>query len=145
MGATVRKNGRWWRLTLHQQGKRKCWLFQDRRVASLKSKEYEYRLAMEGWGFWEKPDDECFGPYAERQLTLWRGGTLKPSTFHTWQHSLQRHVFPTFGAVALKEISRASLKEFFNQLTKQGLRRYTVLNVLAPFRRILQEAVEEGG
>jgi integrase len=119
-------------------------LFHDRRVAALKAKEFEYRLALEGWGFWEKPDDECFGPYAERQLMLWRAGTLKPSTFHTWQHSLRRHVLPTFGAVPLNEISRAALKDFFSHLTKQGLRRYTVLNVLAPMRRILQEAVEEG-
>ena len=98
MGATVRKNGRWWRLTVNQRGNRKSFRrFHDRRVASLKAKEFEYRLAMEGWGLWEKLNDECFGPYAERQLALWRGGTLKPSTFHTWQHSLQRHVLPTFG------------------------------------------------
>jgi integrase len=144
MGATVRKDGRWWRITLHQLGKRKCWLFQDRRVATLKAKEFDYRLAMEGWGFWEKPADECFGPYAARQLTLWGQGNLKPSTFQLWQYNIQRHVLPKFGALPLNEISRAALKDFFCQLAAQGLRRNTVLNVLTPVRRILQEAVEEG-
>jgi integrase len=144
MGATVRKDGRWWRITLHQRGKRKCWLFQDRRVATLKAKEFDYRLAMEGWGFWEKPADECFRPYAERQLALWREVTLKPSTFKAWSHSLQHHVFPVFGNTPLQEITRSVLKEFFIDLTQKGLRRNTVHNVLAPMRRVLQEAVEEG-
>src|SRR5262249_47837214 len=54
------------------------------------------------------------------------------------------HTFPTFGALPLKEITRTALKDFFSRLTRQGLRRSTVQNVLAPMRRILQEAVEEG-
>lgn len=144
MGATVRKDGRWWRITLHQLGRRKCWLFQDRRVATLKAKEFDYRLALEGWGFWERPADECFGPYATRQLTLWGQGKLKPSTLQLWKYNIQRYVLPKFGAVPLNEISRASVKDFFIRIAAQGLRRNTVHNVLAPFRRILQEAVEEG-
>jgi integrase len=143
MGATVRKDREWWRVTLHQAGKRKCWHYKDRRVAHLKAKELDYRLAMEGWGFWEKPADENFQIYAKRQLEMW-SNSLKPSTLHTWQHSLEHHVYPTFGAVPLNEITRAALKDFFIPLTKQGLRRYTLLNVLVPLRRILQEAVEEG-
>ena len=51
---------------------------------------------------------------------------------------------PKFGSVPLNEISRAALKDFFSQVALQGLRRSTILNVLAPFRRILQEVVEEG-
>ena len=144
MGATLRKDREWWRITLSQAGKRKCWLFEDRRVASLKAKELDYRLAMEGWGFWEKPADEYFEPYAKRQLALWGQGNLKPSTFNLWQYNLQRYVLPKFGSVPLNEISRAALKDFFSQVARQGLRRGTLLNILAPFRRILQEAVEEG-
>ena len=99
---------------------------------------------MEGWGFWDKPAHECFGPYAERQLTLWGQGTLKPSTFNLWQYNLKRYILPKFSAVPLNEISRAGLKDFFSHMAQQGLRRNTIHNVLAPFRRILQEAVEEG-
>ena len=71
MGATIRKDGSCWRVTLHQKNKRKCWLFKDRRVANLKAKEYDYRVAMEEWGFWDKPAEETFGIYAQRQLEFW--------------------------------------------------------------------------
>ena len=144
MGATLRKDRQWWRVSLSQGGKRKCWLFVDRCVATLKVKEFDYRLMIEGWGFWDRPISECFEPFAEQQLSVWGRGNLKPSTFNLWQYNLRRYVFPKFGSVPLNEISRAAMKDFFTQLCRQGLRRGTMHNVLAPMRRILQEAVEEG-
>ncbi|HKC93821.1 MAG TPA: site-specific integrase [Nitrospira sp.] len=144
MGATLRKDGKWWRVTLHRHRKRKCWLYQDQRVASLKAKEFDYRLAMEGWGFWAKPPGETFGTYAERQVALWEQGALKPSTAMLWKGNLTRYLLPTLGHRSLEEISRAELKEFFAKLVHRGLKRYTLQNILAPLRRILQEAVEDG-
>ena len=144
MGATVRKDGRWWRVTLHQQRKRKCWLFRDRRVATQKAKEYDYRLAIEGWRFWQKPAGETFRSYAKRQMSFWAEGMLKPSTAKLWRDSLTLHVLPFLGDRPLEEISRAELKELFLRCARKGIRRAALHNILAPLRRILQEAVEEG-
>lgn len=144
MGATIRKDGTCWRVTLHQKNRRKCWKFKDRRVATLKAKEFDYRVALEGWGFWEKPAEETFGTYAQRQLEFWLQGSIKPSTANGWKDNLTRFLLPAFGNRPLHEISRAELKDFFLRLNKRGFRKNTLHNILAPLRRILQEAVEEG-
>ena len=143
MGTTIRKDGHWWRITVHQHGKRECWLYSDRKVAEIKAKEYNYRLAMEGWGFWKRHAGETFGTYAEKQMILWEQGILKASTTKRWRQSLDLYLLTTFGNRPLEEKTRAELKDFFSILVKKGLRRYTILNVLALLRRILQEAVEE--
>src|SRR5215472_2647059 len=105
-----------------------------------------FRLSTEdrGGGGWGQADQRMFRALCRTTAIRLGRGNLKLSTFNLWQYNLRRYVFPKFGSVPLNEISRAAMKDFFTQLCRQGLRRGTMHNVLAPMRRILQEAVEEG-
>src|SRR5215472_2647060 len=76
MGTTLRKDRQWWRVSLSQGGKRKCWLFGNRGAPPRRVKGFDYRLRIEGGGGGDRPISECFEPFAEQQLSVWGGGTL---------------------------------------------------------------------
>jgi len=83
---------------------------------------------------------EPFGKYAERKLNL-KKHRLKRTTFHTYSFNLQAHLIPTFGKVALADITPEMVETWWASMESNphGRRKgYLLLS------QTLRRAVKEG-
>lgn len=58
---------------------------------------------------------EPFGAYAERKLEL-RRQKLKRTTYHTYSFNLHAHLLPTFGHMALADITQEDVEAWWNSM-----------------------------
>lgn len=72
-----------------------------------------------------------------------RGLRISKRQCHNLTYLLNNHILPYFGSIKLKNIDRAKLREYRNNLFKQGYSGNTINKVLSALRTILETAEEQ--
>ena len=78
---------------------------------------------------------------------VWRpnaGLALKNSTIRYYNHELERHILPMFGALTLSGLTRAGIESLLSNLRQKGHASGTLRGVRATFSTVLKTAVELG-
>ncbi|WP_413518024.1 tyrosine-type recombinase/integrase [Carnobacterium maltaromaticum] len=65
---------------------------------------------------------------------------VKPSTFASYQHKIQRYILPYIGNERLQKISEASIQQWLNQLEEQKLSGRTIRLIFQIFKMALKSA-----
>jgi integrase len=82
--------------------------------------------------------------YAEQWLAAHRGH-WKPLTLEGYTRGLERHVFPTLGDVALRDITREMVRGLLSAKRAEGLKRNTINNrIVVPLRALFFAAMDDG-
>jgi hypothetical protein len=69
---------------------------------------------------------------------------LKPRTLESYRHMHGHHIAPQFGAMAVRNFTRAGLKAFLREKRSGGLAGNTVRLIYATLHVVLAEAAEDG-
>lgn len=136
-GCVVYRRGKWVVDYYDRAGKRK-WITCLSREAA-KDKLEEIRRERKSTSAARKPDVE----FAEYSAAWLRGAQIQPKTRHSYGQILRLHLVPAFGAVPLREIQRAALKDFLSEKLAEGMSRNSVRLLYATLRVILNEAIED--
>jgi integrase len=164
MGVKVRKrNGSWW-LFINHRGVRKAKKIGTREAAEKVKRELEARLALGDTGCLSKPKLEpTFAAYSEGWLDTYAELHCKPSTAASYRQLLRLYLVPWFGPVALRRITRDSVRDFLadmatktrakrktqgenavSQEPQSKLSRNTLRLALSTLRVILNHAMDDG-
>jgi len=146
MGVKLRKkNGKWYVfIDWHGRRKAKC-LGTSRQVAEEVKRKIEAKLALGEFNMTPDKKAPSFEDYSERWLKTHVRPHLKPSTIESYQSILECRLRPRFGSVAVDRITRDAVKDYLAELVAgDELSRNTVRNILATFRAMLGQAVEDG-
>lgn len=84
-----------------------------------------------------------FKDYAQRWLAS-VALHVRPSTIHGYKWAMKTKAIPELGHVALRDLSRARIRELADRLLAAGLARHSVLGVVGTVRSCLQTAVDDG-
>jgi integrase len=104
-------------------------------------------------GFIPGPEDVAEKAEEKRELTLKQAHelyektvkpTLKPSTVIGYKKNLRAYLLPRFGDWLLRDIDRAALISFDQELAREGLSPATRNNIVMPLRTIVWNAIELG-
>ena len=68
------------------------------------------------------------------------GKTFKPSTIRSYRASLEKHIYPEFGAHKLSALTYPDLQDFVDRLAAQGLDESTIRNTVNPLRVMYRRA-----
>jgi integrase len=69
---------------------------------------------------------------------------VRPTTFDGYRRAVTNHVLPDLGAIALGQLSRATVATWVSELSGRGLAPKTVRNLVAVLTKILDDAQEVG-
>jgi integrase len=72
-----------------------------------------------------------------------RRGRLAPSTFESYRMNLRKHAFPALGERRLDTITPRDADQFIADLEAAGKAPGTVVNIVVPIRRMLNDAVRQ--
>jgi hypothetical protein len=111
VGVKVRKRNGSWYVLINYHGRRKAKKVGSREAAEKVKREIEARLALDDTGIFEsKSRGETFKEYAERWVSSHAKLQCKPSTRASYDQILNVHLFPQFGLVALRNMTRDAVK-----------------------------------
>jgi len=146
VGVKVRKKNVKWYVVIDYHGRRKSKCVGTREAAERVKREIEARLALDDTGIFEpKSRGETFKEYAERWLNSHAKVQCKPSTHASYDQILSIHLFPRFGLVALRNMTREAVKSYLSDMAASGKYAHgTLKNILATLRAVLSHAVEDG-
>ncbi len=88
------------------------------------------------------PKDMTFRLYAESWLKENAPPVLKKSTYQDYTSTLNKHLYPAFGASPISEITESDLKIFRQDL--RGLSAKRANNIFVPLKTIFKEAHRKG-
>jgi integrase len=145
MGVKVRRrNGSWW-VFIDYHGKRKAKKIGTREAAEKVKREIEARLALGQFSIGPAITVPTLREYAGQWFSSHVRPHLKPSTVESYEVILDRHLLPRFGDTPIDRITHGSVKAYVGELVSAAkLGRNTVRNILACFRALLNQAVEDG-
>ena len=148
----VKKNGTaekvklktpYWAVFVDYKGKRKFIKAEGKREALLLARDIEKGLLREEWSDSEDdPGAVLFQDYSARWLDG-KKATRSPGTGDSYAGILSNHLIPRFGAKALREITRADVRQFAVEKIDAGLKGGTVKTMLTILQGILGQAVED--
>ena len=81
------------------------------------------------------------GEYLDRWLTDSARGTVRKSTYDSYQHQLRRYVHPTLGRLPLKKLTELHVQGLYRSMQDRGLSARTVRYTHAVLHRALKQAV----
>ena len=148
MGA-IRKRGKNYIITYYEGSGRRRWetvgpnLHEARQVLAE-------RMSERRTGKSRVPRDqitvcELVKKWKENNLTVQQQlGRLKPSTLRSYQSNLDGHIAPFFGAMALSEVTLASVQQFIKVLLGKSLSPKTIGNVIVILKEMFKHAVQWG-
>jgi integrase len=154
MGVTVRErpkgSGVWWVFISYRNKKQAKKIGRDKRLATEVAKRIEYRLALEGPKFFEKPptlneyvygwrdqEGEFHPGWFDRVATL----SLKASTSRSYRLIIDRHLIPALGSKRLNEITPKMVSDLITDTVKRGKRSQTARNIRTCLSAIMRHAV----
>ena len=128
---------------VYRVGTRQKWL-----AVGTNKKIAERRLAaiMAGIhaGTFREPTPILFKDFAERWLTQYAEGAVKPSTLRTYRWLIAKHLVPTFGATPLTKMTTEDVQRFTAEKLKSGLSPKTVRHLLVVLKHMLKHAKRWG-
>jgi integrase len=135
----------YWAVYADYKGKRKFLKVEGgKRKAEAKAQEIENGLIREEWVDKEgDPAAVSFQEYAERWLEGKKVGR-KYGTAYSYAGNLSNHLLPIFGTKALRDISRADVRQLCNDKLAAGYTAESVKVMVAVLRAVLGQAVEDG-
>jgi len=81
------------------------------------------------------------GEYLDRWLTDSARGTVRKSTYDSYEHQLRRYVHPTLGRLPLKKLTELHVQGLYRSMQDRGLSARTVRYPHAVLHRALKQAV----
>ena len=100
------------------------------------------------WEFMDKPEAETpkqsitLATYADKWMTIYKAGKLKPSTIETYKKHLRAHILPAFGKRDIASITTEDIQLFLNE--RKHLARKTLSSMLHFMGEIFKDAKEDG-
>ena len=100
------------------------------------------------WEFMNRPAPEppkktiTLAAYADKWMTVYKAGKLKPSTIETYKKHLRAHVLPAFGKRNIASITTEDIQLFLNE--RQHLARKTLSSMRHFMGEIFKDAKEDG-
>ena len=150
MGVKVRqrkdRSGFWVFINHNKQRTQKQ--FSDKKTAQEFAKKIEARLKWsEANGepiVLNQPDTMTVKTYCEDWLSTYAEVHCKPSTAHSYRRALTIHVYPVIGPRRLDQVTRADIKRMIADLSKTGLKKQTIHNILTPLKEAYHHAMDDG-
>ncbi len=157
MGVKVReKDGAWW-IFVNHKGQRKAKRVGQgdvgKKAAKAAAEKIQAKLALGDLSVLEQDQKPVtFAKYAETWLKVYAGVNCKESTQEEYEKAIRLHLLPTFGPMALPEITRERVKLFLAEKLARGsvqrdgkpLSAGSVGNLHMILRAILFQAVDDG-
>jgi integrase len=157
MGVKVReRDGAWW-VFIHHKGRRKAKRIgvgdPGKKAAKAVAEKIQAKLALGDLSALDKDQKPVtFAEYAETWLKVYVEVNCKASTVEEYDKALRLHLLPTFGPMALREITRDRIRLFLAEKLAKGsvqkdgkpLSAGSVGNLLIILRAILFHAVDDG-
>jgi len=147
MGVTIREkikdSGEWWVFVAHK-GRRTSRKVGDRKAAREAARKIEARLTLGKPLFGEKAKLP-----APRLMDYWKRfeenyrGTLKPSTWASYEMGMRVHIFPQLGKHRLDGITKPMMKKFVSQLVEKGLAKDSIRLYLAALGVLYTQAIDD--
>lgn len=100
------------------------------------------------WEFMSRPAPEqtkktvTLAAYADKWMTVYKAGKLKPSTIETYKKHLRAHVLPAFGKRDISSITTEDIQLFLNE--RKHLARKTLTSMRHFMGEIFKDAKEDG-
>src|SRR5215813_13002548 len=85
-----------------------------------------------------------FADFAQKWLTDYAEGKVKPSTLDHYQRVVAVHLVPYFGETPLQQISLEMVQGYISQKKETKLTPKTINNTLVPLKEMLKHAVRWG-
>jgi integrase len=151
MGVTVRqrkdRSGYWVFINHNKQRTQKQ--FSDKKLAQEFAKKIEARLKWsEANGepiVLTQPDNiPTVKAYCEDWLSTYADVHCKPSTAHSYRRALTIHIYPVMGSQRFDWVTRADIKRLISDLSKKGLKKQTIHNILTPLKEAYHHAMDDG-
>ena len=144
MGVNIREkpkgSGVWW-IFINYHGRRKSKKIGSENLARDVAEKIKAKLVLGDLSVVKtEPQTPIFKQYAETWLNL--PHDWKESTRETYGQNLKWHIYPAIGKLRLDEITRKTLKGFFDKLLVKGLSSSTITLIRAPISGILVHAVD---
>jgi integrase len=133
----------YWAVFVDYKGRRKFIKAGGKQEAKKMAREIEAGLLREEWS---NPEDDpgavSFQEYSARWLDGKKVGR-KYGTHYSYAGNLSNHLLLSFGAKALRAISRADVRQLCSEKLAEGYTAETVKVMVAVLRAILGQAVED--
>ena len=147
MGVRVREkvegSGIHWVFIAHQ-GRRTSRKVGDRTAAREAARKIQARLTLGKGAFGEKAmlPAPKLTDYWKRFEENYRG-TLKPSTWASYEMGMRVHIFPQLGNHRLDGITKPMMKKFVSQLVEKGLAKDSIRLYLAALGVLYTQAIDD--
>src|SRR6187549_403842 len=152
MGVKVRQRkdrpGYWVYINYNKQRTKKQ--FSDKKLAQEFARKIEARLKWsEANGepvVLSQPDQTMptVKTYCDDWLSTYAEIHCKPRTAHSYKQALTIHVYPPMGDSRLDRVTRADIKRLIADLSKKGLKKQTIHNILTPLKEAYHHAMDDG-
>jgi len=150
VGVRVRGwKGAWW-VFINYRGQRKARRIGEgaagKKAAEQVAVKIQARLVDGDRSPLEPPAEPApvFQDYARRWVAETIAPHRKPRTEEFYRRVLELHALPAFGLLPLDQITRAGVRAFIAAKAAAKLSRFTVRNLVATLRAVLNQAVEDG-
>jgi integrase len=147
MGVRVREkiegSGVFW-VFIHYKGKRVSRKVGGERAANDAANKIQARLTLGKGAFPSKAKLPT-----PRLKDYWKAfeenykGTLKPSTWTSYESSMRIHILPELGGYRLEEITKPMMKRLVAKLVKKGLARDSIRLIVASLGILYTQAVDD--
>jgi len=147
MGVRVREkiegSGIYWVFVAHQ-GRRTSRKVGDRTAAREAARKIQARLTLGKGAFGERAKLP-----APRLMDYWKRfeenyrGTLKPSTWASYEMGMRVHIFSQLGNHRLDGITKPMMKKFVSQLVEKGLAKDSIRLYLAALGVLYTQAIDD--
>jgi integrase len=147
MGVKVKeRNGAWWIFVNHhkrRKAKRIGVGESGKKAAKEVARQIQARLALGHDVFVEDTKVSTVAEYSDAWLRNYAAVEVKPRTHELYETMFRLHILPTLGHVRLDRLQRGPIQELIAVKSEAGFSRSTLRNILAPFREMLNHAVED--
>jgi len=147
MGVTIREkikdSGVWWVFVAHK-GRRTSRKVGSEAAANDAAAKIQARLTLgrDAFGQKAKLPAPKLKDYYKRFEENYRG-TLKPSTWASYEMGMRVHILPELGNHCLDEITKAMMKKFVSKLVEKGLAKDSIRLYLASLGVLYTQAVDD--
>ncbi len=145
-GVKIRLRGQKYYVYVNYKGlqKAKC-IGTDYHLAELAKAKIETELILGTFKIEQKEEKEkvVLKEYGEKWLNGYAKTHIQESTMMEYREVMKNHIYPAFGHLQLNQIKRSEVRDFITRKFQDGLAVSTVKNILAPFRGILNYAIED--
>ena len=147
MGVTIREkikdSNEWWVFIAHQ-GRRTSRKVGDRKAAREAARKIQARLTLGRGAFPEKAKlpVPTLGHYFKQFEKNYRG-TLKPSSWLSYEGSLRIHILPELGKYRLDEITKPMMKELVVEWVKKGFAKDSIRLYLTSLGVLYNQAIDD--